>query len=134
MSTAEQILMDKGPDVLVISPKASVLDAAILMKQSNVGGLIIKEDAEILGILTERDLLRRVVAAKKDPANTLVEEVMTKDIVSCRLDDKTVDLQKIMSKLHIRHVPVVEDGALIGIISLRDVLAKRISEFSDEKK
>ena len=134
MSTAEQILMDKGPDVLIISPKASVLDAAILMKQSNVGGLIIKEDAEILGILTERDLLRRVVAAKKDPANTLVEEVMTKDIISCRLDNKTEDLQKMMSKLHIRHVPVVEDGALIGIISLRDVLAKRISEFSDEKK
>ena len=85
MKTVEDILMVKGPDVLVIDSDSTVLEAAELMARANVGSVIVREGGSPVGIFTERDLLRRIVAQHKDPASILLSTVMSSPVKSCRL-------------------------------------------------
>ncbi|KKL57104.1 hypothetical protein LCGC14_2238730, partial [marine sediment metagenome] len=119
MITVEQILMMKGPDVIVAASTSTVLEASKMMAEANVGSVIIRNNKEVLGIFTERDLLRRVVAHRKDPCSLPVSDVMSSPIKSCRLGDDIQKCAKILSDGHIRHLAVIEDGSLIGIIGLR---------------
>lgn len=128
MSTVEKILEHKGPDVITALPSATVREAAKLMAQANVGACVIKQGDKIFGIFTERDLLRRVVGAGKDPNILTMAEVMTGTIKSCRLSDSIARIQEMMDKERIRHLPVIEDGVLVGMISLRDILSARVSD------
>jgi CBS domain-containing protein len=138
MPTVEDILMTKGPDVLVAGPDDSVLTAAKLMAQTNVGSVIIKKEPKrggaktngpaagegaIAGIFTERDLLCKVVAKGKDPAEVKLSQVMSSPVRTCRLSDDFQACVQIMARDRIRHLAVVEEGALVGVISIRDVLA-----------
>ena len=122
MITVEDVLMHKGPDVVVAEGGATVLDGAKLMAAGKVGSIIIREDGRVLGIFTERDLLCRVVAAGKDPAGTLLREVMTSPVENCHLADDIQDCGQRMAQRHIRHMAVIEDEALVGLIGLRDIL------------
>ena len=122
MITVEDVLMHKGPDVVVAEGGATVLDGAKLMAAGKVGSIIIREDGRVLGIFTERDLLCRVVAAGKDPAGTLLREVMTSPVENCHLADDIQDCGRRMAQRHIRHMAVIEDEALVGLIGLRDIL------------
>ncbi len=121
MTTVEDILMVKGPDVIVTDPETTVLEAARLMNEDDVGSVIVRKEGEVVGIFTERDLLRRVVAVRKDPATVPLTEVMSSPIRSCRLRDTVEDCARIFSKSRIRHLAVIEDGALVGLIGLRDI-------------
>lgn len=123
MATVEEILMTKGPDVIVASPQTTALEAARLMSQANVGSVIIKDGEEVRGIFTERDLLQRVVAIRKDPDATLLSEVMTSPVKSCALSAELDDVVGLLTTKHMRHLAIVEDDALIGLIGLRDVMA-----------
>ena len=123
MATVEEILMTKGPDVIVASPQTTALEAAKLMSQANVGSVIIKDEEEVRGIFTERDLLQRVVAMRKDPDATLLSEVMTSPVKSCSLTAELDDVVGLLTTKHMRHLAIVEDNALIGLIGLRDVMA-----------
>jgi CBS domain-containing protein len=122
MTTVEDVLMRKGPDVVVAEGGATVLNGAKLMAAGKVGSIIIREDGRVLGIFTERDLLCRVVAAGKDPAGTLLREVMTSPVENCHLADDIQDCGRRMAQRHIRHMAVIEDEALVGLIGLRDIL------------
>lgn len=126
MLTIEDILMVKGPDVIVTSLNTTVLEAAKLMDEANVGSVIIRENDEINGIFTERDLLRRVVAKGKDPSDISVGSVMSSPVTSCRLGDDVQHWIDELAKAHIRHVVVVEDGSLIGLIGLRDMITTQL--------
>lgn len=125
MATVEDVLMVKGPDVIIASGTNTVSEAARLMAEANVGSVIIKENDDVAGIFTERDLLRRVVAVRKDCQTTPLSEVMSSPVMSCSLADDIEDVATTMGQHHIRHVAVVEDDALVGLIGLRDVLQAR---------
>ncbi|MCP4375927.1 MAG: CBS domain-containing protein [bacterium] len=123
MITVEDILMGKGPDIIVATSTDTVLTAVKLMAEDNVGSVIIRDDDEIRGIFTERDLLKRVVGAGKDPAKTTLEEVMSSPVNACLLSDDIRKCAKILAETRTRHLAVVEQGALVGLISQRDVQA-----------
>ncbi len=126
MTTVEQVLAVKGPDVIVASSSTTVLEAAKLMSEANVGSVVVREEGQVLGIFTERDLLRRVVAHKKDPSQIQLQEVMSSPVKICRLNDDIRDCAEELTRTHIRHLAVIEDGALVGLISFRDVLTTQV--------
>ena len=125
MKTVEDILMAKGSDVLVLLPMATVLEAVRLMAEAHVGSVVIRQDDQVAGLFTERDLLRRVVAASKDPATTQLADVMSSPVQTCRLSEDLEDCARRMGEQKIRHLVVVEQDALVGLISLRDILLGR---------
>ena len=87
MENVEQILMENGPEVIVANASNTVREAVITMADDNVGSIIIREDGDVKGIFTERDLLKRVVAKGKDPDTTLLSDVMSSPVASCQLAD-----------------------------------------------
>jgi CBS domain-containing protein len=128
MSDIRAILADKGSYVFSISPAASVLDAALLMNEQKVGALVVCEGGRICGIVTERDVLRRVVAQRLDPADTLIEQVMTREVVCCEESTTIEEARTVFRDRKIRHLPVCnQDGYLQGIISIGDLNAFRLS-------
>ncbi|MDP6637487.1 MAG: CBS domain-containing protein [Phycisphaerae bacterium] len=121
MSTVEDILMVKGPDVVVAGPGSTVEDAAKLMFQANVGSVIVKDGDIIAGIFTERDALGRVIAKGLDAGTTKLGDVMSSPVKTCALGDSLESCNESFGRDYIRRLAVVEDGVLIGVIGLRDV-------------
>lgn len=128
MPTAQSILDKKGTDVATVDVKASVLDAAKMMNARHIGAVVATTGDRVVGIFTERDILNRIVAAGKDPATTTVEQVMTAPMACCRRDTKLAECRAMMSQKRIRHLPVVENGRLYGMISSGDILASEVAD------
>lgn len=128
MPNAQSVLDRKGGDVATIDRKSTVLDAAKVMNQRRIGAVVVQDGDKIVGIFTERDILNRVVAAVKDPKATLVGEVMTSPMACCRRDSKLSECRTVMTQKRIRHLPVVEDGQLFGIISIGDIMASEVAD------
>jgi len=99
----------------------TVAAAADALNQHKVGSVLVMEGGKLLGIFTERDILRRVVGERRDPANTKVGDVMTKDLVVMRPSASVVDAMRVISEKRIRHIPVVEGGAVVGVVSQGDL-------------
>jgi CBS domain-containing protein len=123
MITVEDILMGKGPDIIVATSTTTVIEAVKLMAEDNVGSVIIRDNEKIRGIFTERDLLKRVVGEGKDPSVITLGEVMSSPVNACRISDDVNECARILAETNTRHLAVVEDDALVGLISLRDVQA-----------
>jgi CBS domain-containing protein len=121
MHTASQLLRHKGGGLVAVPPDATVLDAARSMNEHRIGAVVVMDDGALAGILTERDVMIRVVAAQRRPESTRVHEVMTADVFTCASSTLLKDLRTLMRDKRIRHVPVVEDGELIGMISIGDL-------------
>jgi CBS domain-containing protein len=132
MATVQDILNRKGREVVTIDAQASVLQAARRMNEKGIGGLAVMEDGHLVGIFTERDVLRRVVAESRDPARTAVREVMTQPVLRCRSDARLDDCRALMTERRIRHLPVVEDDDLLGLITTGDLLADHVREQQDQ--
>ncbi len=128
MPTARTILDRKGGDVATISRDATALAAAELMNTRHIGAVVVTEGDRVVGIFTERDILRRVVACRCNPADLKVGEVMTSPMACCRRDTTLAECRTVMTQKRIRHLPVVEDGRLYGMISSGDILALEVSE------
>ena len=128
MSTIRDLLAKKGVEVATISPDATALDAADLMNERRIGALCVLEGDTLVGVFTERDLLNRVVSAKLDPASTKIADVMTSQVSTCGPEGKTDDCTALMSDKHIRHLPVVEEGKVVGIVSTGDLMALQLVE------
>ena len=105
-----------------------------MMSHANVGSVIVRDSGEVLGIFTERDLLRRVVACRKDPASVLLREVMSSPVKNCRLGDDVQDCADILTRSRIRHLAVVEEGELVGLIGLRDILTAELDSTEEKIK
>lgn len=124
MAQVRDIVAVKGSHVMSIGRHATVLDAAVLMNDFKIGALVVIDDAKVVGIITERDVLRRVVAERRDPAEATVEEVMTRDIVVCTPDADIDEASLLMKERRVRHLPVIDsDGGMVGLISIGDVNA-----------
>ena len=137
----EHILHRKGREVETISPAASVSDAAVLLRDRNIGALVVMadEDAEdgvtVAGILSERDVVRALGVADADSAAVLgqpVSSLMTTEVVTCEPRTTVDELMRLMTDRRIRHVPVVDGDQLAGIVSIGDVVKSRIDELQTE--
>ncbi len=128
MPTVREILVRKGSDVVSVPPSATVLEAAHLMNERSIGGVPVLSDGALAGIFTERDVLRRVVVAGRDPAATAVAEVMTAPVVTCGSGTGIEECAALMTARRIRHLPVVDEGALAGIVTIGDILAFQVLE------
>jgi CBS domain-containing protein len=127
MATALTILQRKGTHVLTIGKDATVLQAALLMNEHKVGALVVMDGEGIAGMFTERDVLRRVVGEQRDPARTGVAEVMTTEVACCTPETPLEEARGAMKNRRIRHLPVVEDGRLRGLISIGDLNAHEMT-------
>jgi CBS domain-containing protein len=126
VETAEDILNRKGKDVAAIERGATVVEAARRMNERRIGALVVLDGQQVVGIFTERDILNRVVAERRDAANTTVETVMTSPVACCRPSTTLAEIQSAMTEKRLRHMPVVEEGELRGMISAGDVLATQL--------
>jgi CBS domain-containing protein len=127
VSTVRDLLARKGPAVSV-RPSTTVLEAAQIMGENGFGAVLVMDGDALIGIFTERDTLRRVVAAGRDPATTTVETVMTTSLFTCVPETSMEECGAIMSRHHIRHLPVVDQSGLLGLVSIGDLLADRVRE------
>ena len=120
-------------DLLMLDETASVIEAAQAMSAKKVGAVLVTGDGGMLaGIFTERDLMSRVVVARRNPETVLLREVMTRDVFSVGIDAEVKDVRAELQARHIRHLPVVLDGRIVGILSLRDLLRADIDAMSIE--
>ena len=120
--------------LLTAKPQASILQVARRMAKRNVGAVLVVDDSGLLGILTERDVVFRVVGAGLDPRVTRVAEVMTRDPVTIAPGRPFGQALAIMHREGFRHLPVVEDGAVLGIVSARSALDPELEEFASEAR
>ena len=134
MSLVRDVLAAKDSDVCTIGPDKTVLDAAALMNHRRIGAVVVLDGDKIVGIFTERDVMNRVVAEKRDAATTTVRDVMTTKVAFCEQDTTLEVCRGVMTKHKIRHLPVVEDGKLRGMISSGDILARRLQEHEETIK
>ena len=128
MSTVKEILRTKGPEVWSIAPDATVYGALKLMADKNVGAVLVMEANNLVGILSERDYARKVILHGKSSKNTLVREVMTERVIYVRPEQTTEECMALMTDKRVRHLPVLEDDLVIGVISIGDVVKSIISE------
>jgi CBS domain-containing protein len=124
--TVEKILREKGTEVLTTTPSSTVFDAIARMVDHNVGSVLVTTDDEIEGIFTERDYLRRIVLEGRTSKTTRVEEVMTSDVVWVDPSYTADECMAIMTEHKCRHLPVLVDGDLAGIVSIGDCV-KQVS-------
>lgn len=116
-------VMGKGPQE--IGPEASILEAAQKMRSLKVGALIVFDEGRIAGIVTERDILVKVVAEGRSPETVRVKEIMTMGVDSVAPDDDLEEAYRRMASGHFRHLPVVEGGRFVGVLSLRTLVETR---------
>jgi CBS domain-containing protein len=128
MPTVRDLLAGKGRDVVTLPASATVLDAAHVMNERGIGCVLVTEGGAPVGIFTERDVLRRIVAEQRDPVTTVLRDVMTADVITCSPETSLDQCAAVMTARRIRHLPVVDDGGLCGVVSSRDVLAFRAAE------
>jgi CBS domain-containing protein len=127
MTSVSDILAGKGLHLITISPQANVLLAASLMNERKIGSLLVMDSGQLVGILTERDILQRIVAEQRDPCQTQVGEVMTNDVVCCRPHTDMEEAKSVMKHRRVRHLPVVdEEGIVVGLISIGDLNAHQV--------
>ena len=128
MPTVHSIISRKGTQVHTISADESVLAAADRMNERGIGGLVVVDGDRMVGIVTERDILRRVVAAEKSPALTPVRMVMTSQVACCRPETTLIECRSVMTEHRIRHLPVVDERGLCGIVTIGDLMAQEVGE------
>jgi CBS domain-containing protein len=129
MATIGDILAVKGSHVLSIGPDAPALDAANLMNARKIGSLLVMDDGRLIGIITERDMLQRVLVARRDPASIPVGEVMTTELVCCYPHTTLEEARGVLKNRRIRHLPVLDaDEKLLGLISIGDLNAHEAND------
>ncbi|WP_328327415.1 CBS domain-containing protein [Kribbella sp. NBC_00382] len=128
------VLRGKGNQVVTISPEATVTELLALLAEHNVGALVVSADGStVAGIVSERDIVR-LLNRTPDAGDVRVSAIMTEQVHTCGPEDLVDNLMRLMTDRRIRHVPVVTDGALTGIVSIGDVVKTRIGELEFERE
>ena len=117
----KKLLDKKGPEVYSISPDATVYDALRLMAEKEVGALVVLEDAKMVGIFSERDYARKIILKGKSSKETPVREIMTSEVIHTGPDEKVSKCLSLMTKHRFRHLPVLDEGRVVGMLSIEDV-------------
>ncbi|MDJ0748254.1 MAG: CBS domain-containing protein [Woeseiaceae bacterium] len=132
MKLVQHLLDAKGDDVISIAPDASVFDAIKLMADKAVGSLAVMEDGDLKGIVTERDYARKVIIKGRASESTTVSEIMTAEVLVATPDQTVNHCMAMMTRKNIRHLPVVADNTVIGMLSMRDLVQAIISDQQEE--
>jgi CBS domain-containing protein len=127
LESIRTILRNKGGDVWSLSPDDTVYTAIALMAEKGVGALVVLSATRLVGIVSERDYARKVILKGKSSRETLVEEIMTSPVITVEPSRNVVECMRAMTEHRIRHLPVVEGGALVGIVSIGDLVNSIIS-------
>ncbi|MCX7802642.1 MAG: CBS domain-containing protein [Meiothermus ruber] len=127
-STVRQLLLAKGNKVHAISPEATVFEALERMAAHDVGALMVMKDDQLVGIFSERDYARKIILMGRISKDTRVGEVMTSDLITVTPEATVADCMNLMTDHRIRHLPVLEDGKLVGVISIGDVVKAIITQ------
>lgn len=128
MKTVRDILKVKGHDVWCVEVGSTVFEALGRMAEKEVGALVVMDGARLAGIISERDYARKVILLGRTSPNTLVEEIMTSHVAYTHLDQSIEECMAIMTDKRIRHLPVFDEGKLVGIISIGDLVKSIIAD------
>ncbi|TPM26896.1 CBS domain-containing protein [Mesorhizobium sp. B2-3-5] len=129
----DQILRAKRPDVVVISPDASLQDAVTSMTKEQVGALVVVDQkSRLLGIVSERDIVHRLATQGSEALRQSVNQIMQTDLPVAATDDTVASLMRVMTKSRVRHVPVLSAGIVVGVVSTGDVVKSRLTEKTEE--
>lgn len=128
MNTVEQILEQKGRSVYTIGPDASVYDAMVKMAENQVGALAVMNEDKLIGLISERDYARKGFLQGRSSPDTKVSEIMTDRVMVVPPERTTEECMALMTEKRFRHLPVVDDGDLVGIVSIGDLVKVIISE------
>jgi CBS domain-containing protein len=127
MITVKDLLIKTSGPTIMVSPTDTVYRALQLMAENNVGAVMICESGQMLGIFTERDYCRKIILMGRSSLNTPIQDIMTKKMITIKPTQTMEESMELMTKYHIRHLPVEEEDHLVGIISMRDVMEAIIS-------
>lgn len=128
MKSVRELLSSKPQQVWSVSPSQSVFEALLLMAEKDIGAVLVIEDDQVVGIFSERDYARKVILKGKSSRETPVGELMTRDVLYVRPDQSAEECMALMTNKHIRHLPVLEDNRLIGIVTIGDIVKAIISD------
>ena len=125
--TVRELLVAKGGVVWTVPPRASVYEAIALMAEKEIGALVVKDGARVVGILSERDYAREVILKNKSSKTTPVDEIMTEKVIYVSPERRIEECMALMTKYRVRHLPVMAEDSLVGMISIGDVLKEVIA-------
>ena len=128
MRTVRQLLEAKAPEVFAIGPDAPVIDAIRLMAEKRIGAVLVIEGGRLAGILSERDYARKIVLQGRSSSDTPVRTIMTAEVVTVGVDDTADRCMQIVTQRRIRHLPVVHDGQVLGVVSIGDLVKAVIED------
>jgi CBS domain-containing protein len=128
MKTIQQLIDDKGSQVWSIGPDASVYDALVLMADKQIGALLVMDEGSMIGLISERDYARSVILRGRTSKETRVGDVMTKRVVCTKPDQTLEEAMALMTEKRVRHLPVIDDEQVVGLISIGDLIKSIISE------
>jgi CBS domain-containing protein len=132
MKLVKHLLDGKGRHIVSVVPDTTVLDAIIVMADKAIGSLIVMDDDKLLGIVTERDYARKVIIKGRSSKTTRVSEIMTTDVFTTSSTESVNKCMSLMTEKRIRHLPVLEDNRVVGIISIGDLVQAIISDQKEE--
>ncbi len=128
MTTVKHVLDQKGHDVYFIHPDASVFDAIKMMAENNIGSLVVLDDGKLVGLIAERHYAREIILRGRTSRGTLVRDIMSKEVICARSDQPVEECMAVMTTKGVRHLPVLEHGRLVGIVSIGDMVKSVISD------
>jgi len=120
--TISEILNHKGNNVWTVSPDTMVFDAIQMMADKNIGALLVTEGEKLIGIMTERDYTRKVALKGKSSKQTAVREIVSGEVIQVQPENTVEECMRLMTEHRIRHLPVLEDGKIVGVISIGDLV------------
>jgi CBS domain-containing protein len=128
------VLRGKGSNVATVDPGLTVSGLVAELARHNVGAMVVIENEDVVGIVSERDVVRQLHERGADLLNAPVSDIMTSSVVTCASHDSVDSLAETMTERRIRHMPVVDDGSLVGIVSIGDVVKSRISQLESDRE
>jgi CBS domain-containing protein len=128
MKTVRDILKVKGSDVWSVEPNATVFDALQRMAEKEVGALVVMEGTQVVGLISERDYARKIILHGRASPTTLVKEIMTSQVVYTHLEQSVEECMALVTEKRIRHLPVMTEGKLVGVVSIGDLVKSIISD------
>ena len=127
------VLKHKGHDVVTVAPQQTVASVVKVLAQNRIGAVpVINEEGQLIGIISERDIIRGMSEHSDAVLTLAVDQLMTRDVKTCSSEDQLVDLMEVMTLQRIRHLPVIQNGALHGIVSIGDDVKQRLEEVQSE--
>lgn len=128
MRRVKEILAIKGNEIWSIGPAESVYDAIHLLAEKEIGALLVMDGSELVGVISERDYARQIILKGKSSRDTKVADIMTTKVVTAEIGQDIGECMALMSDRRIRHLPIIEDGAVIGVLSIGDLIRAVIAE------